>query len=84
MLAVLQNNCICEDALPHTYAFLLYNHAILCPQGMRYIDRIGNLHLCVSCHHALTSTPPRQPKNSIVNFQYYGHEQLPEDVHMAL
>lgn len=40
--------------------------------------------MCRSCHVALLGKRPRQPVNSLANFQYYGHERLPIDIADAL
>ncbi|KAG1743516.1 hypothetical protein EDB19DRAFT_1894737 [Suillus lakei] len=39
--------------------------------------------MCQTCYVALLSKRPRQPINSLANFQYYGHERLPDDIHDA-
>ncbi|KAI6014874.1 hypothetical protein BKA83DRAFT_4465681 [Pisolithus microcarpus] len=72
MLRVLQNNSLPNEVLPRTYALSAYNNAILCPLGMLDTHNLGVLHLCPSCTRALRSHPPRQPRDSLANFQYYG------------
>ncbi|KAG2136228.1 hypothetical protein BD769DRAFT_1626956 [Suillus cothurnatus] len=39
--------------------------------------------MCRSCHSALLGHIPCQPLNSLANFQYYGFERLPDDIHEA-
>ncbi|KAG1844566.1 hypothetical protein C8R48DRAFT_750839 [Suillus tomentosus] len=39
--------------------------------------------MCRSCHSALLGHAPRQPLNSLANFQYYGYERLPDDIREA-
>ncbi|KIK16143.1 hypothetical protein PISMIDRAFT_30929 [Pisolithus microcarpus 441] len=84
MLRVLQNNSLPNEVLPRTYALSAYNNAILCPLGMLDTHNLGVLHLCPSCTRALRSHPPRQPRDSLANFQYYGLSQLPEDIQEAI
>ncbi|KAG1828297.1 hypothetical protein EV424DRAFT_1318508, partial [Suillus variegatus] len=40
--------------------------------------------LCPTCRACLLCKPARQPVNSLANFQYYGHERLPDAVRDAL
>ncbi|KAI5990129.1 hypothetical protein EDD15DRAFT_2281148 [Pisolithus albus] len=84
MLRVLQNNSLPQKVLPRTYALSAYNNAILCPLGMLYTHQRGVLRLCPSCMRALRSHPPRQPRDSLANFQYYGLSQLPHDIQEAI
>jgi hypothetical protein len=39
--------------------------------------------MCGRCHSTLICKRPRQPVNSLANFQYYGHEKLPDDIRDA-
>ncbi|KAI6137911.1 hypothetical protein BKA82DRAFT_3978942 [Pisolithus tinctorius] len=40
--------------------------------------------MCLCCRRSLSSPKPRQPKDAIANFQYYGVSELPVDVKSAL
>ncbi|KAG1821307.1 hypothetical protein EV424DRAFT_861670 [Suillus variegatus] len=83
-LILLQNECLPEHTLPRTYDFELYGRAILYPKGMTDCWSLAPLLLCSSCCAYLLRSQPRQPVNSLANFQYYGHERLPEAVRCAL
>ncbi|KAG2088057.1 uncharacterized protein F5147DRAFT_585725 [Suillus discolor] len=45
---------------------------------------LAPLLLCPSCCGYLLCKQPHQPLNSLANFQYYGHERLPDAVRSAL
>ncbi|KAG1784390.1 uncharacterized protein HD556DRAFT_1435457 [Suillus plorans] len=73
-LHLLRNDYLPEHTLPCTYDLELYGRAILYAKEM---------YMCSSCHSALISKCPRQPVNSLANFQYYGHERLSPEIREA-
>jgi hypothetical protein len=70
--------------LPSSYDFDLYGRAVLYPKGMTDCWSLADLLMCGRCHSALVCKCPRQPVNSLANFQYYGHEKLPHEIRDAL
>lgn len=56
--------------------------AILWYKALHDPNERGDLDMCVSCQHELVGLG-KQPLDSLANFQYYGHEALPDDVHAA-
>ncbi|KAG1886345.1 uncharacterized protein F5891DRAFT_1201130 [Suillus fuscotomentosus] len=82
-LHLLRNDCLPEHTLPQTYAFELYERAILYPKGLQDLWAKSDIYLCRTCRSALVSKSPRQPVNSLANFQYYAHERLPPLIRSA-
>ncbi|KAG2743634.1 hypothetical protein P692DRAFT_20745581, partial [Suillus brevipes Sb2] len=82
-LHLLRNDCLPEHTLPSTYDFDMYGRAVLYPKGMTDCWSLADLLMCGRCHSALVCKCPRQPVNSLANFQYYGHEKLPDDIRDA-
>ncbi|KAG1874903.1 hypothetical protein F4604DRAFT_2008883 [Suillus subluteus] len=76
LLHLLRNDCLPEHTLPRTYAFELYDQAILYPKGLQELWAKTDLYLCWTCRSALICKFLRQPVNSLANFQYYVHERL--------
>ncbi|KIN94108.1 hypothetical protein M404DRAFT_412618, partial [Pisolithus tinctorius Marx 270] len=84
MLLTLNNNWLPAETRPRTYDIAKYEGAILCCHGMSCLGNIGDLRMCLCCRRSLSSPKPRQPKDAIANFQYYGVSELPVDVKSAL
>lgn len=73
------------SALLTSMTCLSFFKTIHCPT-MYCLDRmhVMFISLCPSCCRALRSSPPRQPRDSIANFQYYAYPELPREVGDAL
>ncbi|KAG1893083.1 uncharacterized protein F5891DRAFT_1131379 [Suillus fuscotomentosus] len=82
-LHLLRNDCLPEHTLPCTYDLELYGRAILYAKGLTSCWSLSEMYMCSSCHSALISKCPRQPVNSLANFQYYGHERLSPEIREA-
>ncbi|KAG1889740.1 uncharacterized protein F5891DRAFT_1131771 [Suillus fuscotomentosus] len=82
-LHLLRNDCLPEHMLPCTYDLELYGRAILYAKGLTSCWSLSEMYMCSSCHSALISKCPRQPVNSLANFQYYGHERLSPEIREA-
>lgn len=82
-LTLLQNPHIPPDALPTTYNLQAYHHAILNPKGLHDRQALRAFDACSTCSRALVKNK-RQPLDSLANFQYFGLDELPEDVKRAL
>ncbi|KAI6008744.1 hypothetical protein F5J12DRAFT_825292 [Pisolithus orientalis] len=70
MLTLLGIEQFSEYALPPTYDPEKYQGGIICPQGIRSVEELADIHMCNSCRKVLTSTKPHQPKDAITNFRY--------------
>lgn len=81
-LTLLRNPALPEHVLPTSYAIDMYDGAILCPAGLYDKESRGDLDLCGKCHDDLVCKHV-QPRDSLANFQYYGHERLSVDVRKA-
>ncbi|KAI5992320.1 hypothetical protein F5J12DRAFT_727016, partial [Pisolithus orientalis] len=84
MLLTLNNDWLPVETWPHTYNVAKYEGVILCCHGMHCVDNIGALHMCPCCCRLLSRWYPRQPKDTIVNFEYYGLSELPVEVRSML
>ncbi|KAH7905483.1 hypothetical protein BJ138DRAFT_1175181, partial [Hygrophoropsis aurantiaca] len=80
-LKLLQNNHLPSHVLPNNYAFELYERAILHASGLSNQNRVANIRSCSQCWTTLLGG--KQPRNSLANFQYYGHCRLPDDIKLA-
>lgn len=81
-LSLLQNRCLPHAVLPKTYNLLAYDGAILHPNGLHDINKLGDIDLCRSCCQDLLDRGV-QPLDSLANFQYYGIDELPAEVKNA-
>lgn len=77
-LDLLQNPCLPQHTLPTTYNLVAYNNAILCPAALRDRTAKGPMDVCLPCLAALKDG--FQPLDSLANFQYYAHDELPATV----
>ena len=82
-LTLLCNDCLPAHVLPTTYDRGIYKNAILCAKGMHCTSRLDYLSVCLACRSALLGRKGKQPKYTLANFLYYGHECLPSDVASA-
>jgi len=48
-------------------------------KGLHDINEKGPVNMCASCYSMLVNKH-HQPLNLLANFQYYGHNELPEPV----
>ncbi|KIK91341.1 hypothetical protein PAXRUDRAFT_830923 [Paxillus rubicundulus Ve08.2h10] len=76
MLTLLTNPTLPVHTLPELYDLVIYCDAILYPKGTESTTSLAPISLCMHCCSALLAKKPHQPKNLLVNFQYYGCERL--------
>ena len=81
--ALLRNDQLPPETLPTTYNLKAYDNAILNPKGLHDLNCKGPIDLCLPCYSSLVERK-KQPLDSIANFQYYAHAELPQDVKDAL
>jgi hypothetical protein len=79
-LTLLCNDCLPQHVLPTTYDWSVYKNAILCARGMHSTTSTDFLSVSSVCWSALLGRKGKQPKYSLTNLLYYGHESLPIDV----
>lgn len=83
-LRCLRNDALPLEVLPTSYNLVAYQGAILYPLGLEDTTSLGYMHMCASCHQCLVDSPiPKQPLDSLANFQYYGIDELPREVKSA-
>ncbi|RPD64416.1 hypothetical protein L226DRAFT_460877, partial [Lentinus tigrinus ALCF2SS1-7] len=82
-LTLLRNDALPPAVVPTTYAFDLYDRAILYPKGMSDPWSISSLRICPTCRTELIDRQ-RMPKLCLANWLYYGHDELPTNVADAL
>ena len=80
--SLLRNPCIPEKCRPTNYNIGAYDGAILWYKALHDRQSRGDVDMCLSCSHELVSLG-KQPIDSLANFQYYGHEALPDPVRRA-
>jgi hypothetical protein len=80
---LLRNECLPRSSLPTTYNLNAYAGAILNPKNLHNKSEQGVVERCTSCYATLLGRK-KQPLDSIANFQYYGHEELPTEMKSAL
>ena len=76
---LLQNAHLPVDTLPSNYNLEAYSNAILYHKGLHSTTSLGPVDMCSSCKHALVGQK-KQPLDSLANFQYYAHGELPDKV----
>lgn len=74
-LTLLRNDELPRCVWPTTYAFELYERALLHPKGMRNLVAKDDINVCASCEADLCGKA-RMPKYSLANYLYYAHEEL--------
>ena len=82
-LSLLNNSSLPHKVRPTTYAFDLYECALLHPKGMINCWARAPLTLCLTCFHDLVDKR-RMPKLCLANWLYYGHAELPAEVERAI
>ena len=82
-LSLLQNPSLPTKVLPTTYAFELYDRALLHPKGMMNCWERDSIMMCSICYREVIDNH-RMPKLSLANWLYYGHAQLPVAVKQAM
>ena len=80
--SLLQITCLPEETLPTSYNLNAYGGPILYAKGLLDKQSVGPLNMCRTCENALVDHR-QQPKNSLANWHYTGHEALPTDVRRA-
>lgn len=81
-LTLLRNDALPPCTLPTTYAFDLYERALLYPKAMSDPWSLAPFQICVRCRTELVDRQ-RMPKLSLANWLYYAHDELPNDVARA-
>ena len=81
--SLLCNDQLPSETLPSTYNLKAYDNAILNPKGLHDLNCKGPIDMCILCYSSLVERK-KQPLDSIANFQYYAHAELPQDVKDAL
>jgi Helitron helicase-like domain at N-terminus/PIF1-like helicase len=81
-LHLLQNPWLPEDVIPKSYNWEGYDRAILYPLALRDRKQKGELDVCASCLRDMKGAG-RQPLDSLANFQYFGMDELPDEVRGA-
>src|SRR5262245_16054420 len=76
---LLQNPHLPAETLPTTYNLEAYSNAILYHKGLHSKSALGPIDLCTKCKNSLVDRK-KQPLDSLANFQYYAHNELPVDV----
>ncbi|KZP32476.1 hypothetical protein FIBSPDRAFT_907211 [Athelia psychrophila] len=74
-LRCLRNDALPLEVLPTSYNLVAYQGAILYPLGLEDTTSLGYMHMY--------SPIPKQPLDSLANFQYYGIDELPREVKSA-
>ena len=82
-LALLENPCLPVKVRPTTYAFDLYNRALLHPKGMTDPWGRAAINMCELCFRDIVDNR-RMPKLCLANWLYYGHAELPAEVKLAM
>ncbi|TFK85157.1 hypothetical protein K466DRAFT_495283, partial [Polyporus arcularius HHB13444] len=82
-LCLLRNDALPEAVLPTTYAFDLYENALLYPNGMSDPWVLAPINMCSECEGDLVRRR-KMPRLCLANWLYYGVDELPYDVGRAL
>ena len=82
-LSLLQNPSLPTKVLPTTYAFDLYDRALLHPKGMTNCWERAAITICSTCSREIIDNH-RMPKLSLANWLYYGIDELPVAVKHAI
>ena len=81
-LSLLRNDGLPLPVRPTTYAFDVYQEALLNPKGL--VDRwnLSGVRMCEVCRRELVGKH-RMPRLCLANWLYYGTDELPDDVKRA-
>ncbi|KAI0697955.1 hypothetical protein C8T65DRAFT_582249, partial [Cerioporus squamosus] len=82
-LSLLRNDALPQAVLPTTYAFELYDRAILYPDGMSDPWTLAPLSMCSECEGEILRRT-KMPRLCLANWLYYGLDELPYNVSEAL
>lgn len=82
-LSLLRNDALPPAVRPTTYAFQQYSCAILYPKGMTDPWRLAPFNVCSACARDLVCKNT-MPRLCLANWLYYGHDQLPSAVSVAV
>ncbi|KAI0717708.1 hypothetical protein C8T65DRAFT_571452, partial [Cerioporus squamosus] len=82
-LSLLRNDALPPTVYPSTYAFNVYQNALLYPKGMADRWQLASLLMCLKCHRDLVINKS-MPKLCLANWLYYALDELPADVSAAL
>ncbi len=82
-LSLLRNDALPTAVQPTTYAFDLYDNALLYPKGMSDPWSLAPLHMCSACEGDLVRRS-KMPRLCLANWLYYGLDELPAGVSDAL
>ncbi|KAH9889759.1 hypothetical protein C8Q73DRAFT_633727, partial [Cubamyces lactineus] len=81
-LTLLRNEDLPAEVTPTTYAFEVYDRAVLHPKGLFDRWARGSMVVCGACSTELL-TRQRMPKFALANWLYYGYDELPAGVRKA-
>ncbi|RDX52794.1 hypothetical protein OH76DRAFT_1344679, partial [Lentinus brumalis] len=81
-LALLRNDALPPRTWPTSYAFDLYQRALLDPRGLTDRWNLAAVSLCADCRRELIDKA-RMPRLSLANWLYYAHDTLPSTVSAA-
>ncbi len=82
-LSLLRNDALPAAVLPTTYAFDLYDCALLYPKGMSDPWTLAPLNMCSVCEGDLVRRS-KMPRLCLANWLYYAVDELPNNVSEAL
>jgi len=80
-LSLLRNDLLPLALAPTQYNFHVYKRALLNPKGLRNLDMVGLMRICVKCNTSLRNG--NMPKFALANWLYYGLGNLPHSVKEA-
>ncbi|TFK89704.1 hypothetical protein K466DRAFT_486324, partial [Polyporus arcularius HHB13444] len=81
-LTLLRNDALPPKTRPNTYAFAVYDRALLDPRGMTDRWYLADLMVCADCRREWVDNG-RMPRLCLANWLYYAHEMLPAAVASA-
>lgn len=81
-LTLLRNDALPPRTRPRSYAFDLYQRALLEPRGLANRWALDSVCMCPTCHRDIV-VKGRMPRLSLANWLYYAREVLPPEVTTA-
>ncbi len=81
-LALLRNDALPAHVRPTSYAFDLYQHALLDPGGLPQPWALSAIDMCSDCRREILDKS-RMPRVCLANWLYYAHDVLPAGVAAA-
>ncbi|RDX53628.1 hypothetical protein OH76DRAFT_1342946, partial [Lentinus brumalis] len=81
-LALLRNDALPPHTRPTSYAFALYQRALLDPAGLPQPWALSAINMCADCRREILDKS-RMPRLCLANWLYYAHDVLPPGVAAA-